>query len=1363
MASTTVVTAGFARRAALQQRESSSRLRSFSPAAATSVAGFSSSSTTRLFVPGHINGRRVEGLQRSGHGRPQVQVRHFSGFDLKPELETFEHPTLSKADFIKNIRKPVGLYSESLEQIKHEIGKMDSLPGNGSLPLLSEGEKDAYLHSLLANLIFPKAVHTHFDKSCFGLPLFGSAVYSHMWAGVGNHLMAKKPSAQKIDEVMKIITYYRTPIISEELFRMGYSPEKVYELVAKQFYLQYWSGQDNKDPLIFNPMVRTFYPCDSHIGAGSTDLGRDTELQAAKLYCMGKENMEAPVTILNTGDTGFFTDGAMHALQHFAEAREQGYKMPMIFLINANNSAISARFDYGGKYGDLGEYGVKRIHERFELWSNLIDKGFETWAHDMNSGIDAMKKACDQVLETGRPTYVISRWPFRPGGHASDQNPAPEEMLLDQFEKYKNVMIYQLACAAPKGMSGSELVAKIQQAEDSIVGHVEHAIRGCKVMSREQVRELSQPGSTTVLKEEGGEAVDLDINYLLGKGQKKFAGMGSEIYSKAIQNQMDIADKEGKMVRYVHQENHHKGQHDTRGGVYGELQAIGPEHADKFVGFMPQEAQVVQVGAAYRSVLPSGNRVFVKGPHTIFNEHARDHIKYAAYRYCDAGEHANHIYIFDGGSLAFREKEKVIDAETNEETERDMFLARVGEHHNTPEYSSFAGDANTVMCLPIDMNVLSNCMQEMVRLHDMGRMVLGVAPTMSFGMLHPILPLPEHKQATGMQVNDYFKVQVPGTLEPMNGKKLIMIGWGPDCKMIAKVLMQENLNCELIVLNYNRAPNALVNYLDDLATKGVATEVIVVDPNPNSALMSPVVSSIRRRIKYPDDLFFSECTIQNAYVPYGLGDPLIQEKDIYNTLFYRQVIEGVPDLSMIKRVKSRAAAPAAGSAAPASGASGGATETVFAPMDGEGVYISFQKKVGDSVKADEIIAEVESDKATIEITSPINGVIEEIFVAEQKEMDVTGDETKICSVKPAGAAPAAAAPAATPAAAPSAAAATGKLEMVQAPMDGEGVYVKFVKQIGDSVKADELICEVESDKATIEITSPVDGVVKEYFVEENKEINVTGDETNICSVQAMGSAPAAAPAAAASTPAPAASTPAPAAGAPTPAQSASGKFARKSSVGDGGRRKLSRFQQAMVKNMSVGNLDTNCFFLVETVDFKKIITKAKSEGVSPVIVLIKAMAEAAQHSGMNHRLSKNREEMIYHDTVNIGCAIDVAGQLRTAVIKDAYGKSLTEIKDDLARMVALGAKLPAEDQDLSKVCFTVSSLGKDAPQMVIPVLPKATTGILGVGRLQDDKTSAMLTLTVCHAISCVKTTSRPRVVMQICKHKSACNAHPHER
>jgi pyruvate/2-oxoglutarate dehydrogenase complex dihydrolipoamide acyltransferase (E2) component len=1241
---------------------------------------------------------------------------------------------MTPEDFVKQIRKPLGLYTHSLEAIAAELQSINGEAAQAKrdtkiADFLSKEEQEAWFDALLMNLIFPKGVHTHFDKSCFGLPLFGSTVYSHMNAGLGNYAM-QKMGTSNIEEALRYITYYRTPVIPEELYRLGYSQDQVLEIIAKQYFMQYWSGSpftEKKDPLIFNHMVRSFYPCDSHVGSGSTDLGRDCELQAARLFCMGKEGMRPPVTVLNTGDTGFFTDGAIHALQHIAEARELGYAMPLIYLINSNNAAISARLDYGERYGDNGDYAVERIEKRFEMWGErLIEPGFTTWAHDVSGGIEAMRMAVDQVLETGRPTYVIARWPFRPGGHASDQSPAPEEMILDQFVKYRDVMVNQLISGAPEGMSPGEIADRVKSMEDKVMGKVEHAITGVQVLDRKDIRELCQPGSETVLAHEAGEPVKLNVNYLLGKGQKSFAGMGSDIFGRAINEQMNLGDEDGRAVRYVHQENHHQGKHDTRGGVYGELNPIEAKHMDKFVGFMPQESQVVQVGAAYRSVLPPGNRVFVKGPHTIFNEHARDHIKYAAYRYCDAGSHANHIYLFDGGSLAFQEKDAFIDKETGDEVIRDLFLARVGEHHNTPEYSSFAGDANTVMALPMDMNVLSASMPEMVRLHDMGRMILGVAPTASFGMLHPSFPMPDGKKC--LTVNDFLQVDVPGKNKPLNGKKLIVISWGPDTKMVARVLAQENIEAEIIVINYNRVPNALVTYLDDLAIAGTETEIVCVDANPNSALLGPVMSQLRMRLGWPRDLIFSECTIANAYVPYGLGDPLLQPADFLKALRNRDVIEG-GDQKKFKRTKfvrrpsgSRSEAARAETAAKNT-TQAGSTEIVNAPMDGEAVTISFIKKPGDTVVADELVAEVESDKATIEINAPVAGVIEEYFVEEKKEMDVT-PETRILSITvgggdASGGAPVEASPGAK-------STATGEIEIVNAPMDGEGVVVSFAKKVGDTVRTDDLVAEIESDKATIEVNAPCDGIIKEFYVPEKKDLDLTS-ESKIFALEVVS----------ATSKPPGASPGEPAFG-HTPkvikedtvgAMQSKGQedYSKKTQVVP-----LSRYQLSMVKNMTVQPTDTNVFQLLERVDFKEMHAASKQAGVNPVAFLVKKLGDAAAQVGMNKKLTKDRKGMQYLSQVDIGVAVDVEGQLRTAVVRDVSNKSAQQIRDDIARFVSLKAKLPLEDQDLANVCFTVSSMGKDASELVIPVLPKGTSGILGVGRV-DDQGKTALVATLCHA------------------------------
>lgn len=96
----------------------------------------------------------------------------------------------------------------------------------------------------------------------------------------------KSKGTSSIDEALRYITYYRSPVLVEELSRMGYTEDQILEIVSKQFFMQYWSGKAldpaKKDPLIFNPMVRSFYPSSSHIHSGSTDLGRDTELQAAR-------------------------------------------------------------------------------------------------------------------------------------------------------------------------------------------------------------------------------------------------------------------------------------------------------------------------------------------------------------------------------------------------------------------------------------------------------------------------------------------------------------------------------------------------------------------------------------------------------------------------------------------------------------------------------------------------------------------------------------------------------------------------------------------------------------------------------------------------------------------------------------------------------------------------------------------------------------------------------------------------------------------------------------------------------------------------------------------------------------------------
>ena len=195
----------------------------------------------------------------------------------------------------------------------------------------------------------------------------------------------------------------------------------------------------------------------------------------------------------------------------------------------------------------------------------------------------------------------------------------------------------------------------------------------------------------------------------------------------------------------------------------------------------------------------------------------------------------------------------------------------------------------------------------------------------------------------------------------------------------------------------------------------------------------------------------------------------------------------------------------------------------------EVAVIELLVKVGDTVKAEQSLITVESDKASMEIPSSTAGVVKELKVA-------LGDKVKegsvVLLVEAAGAAAApvaAAAPAAAPAApvapapvtaaAPVAAVASTGPVVVHVPDIGDfkdvAVIEVFVKP-GDNIKLEQSLITVESDKASMEIPSSHAGVLKELKVK-------VGDTVNIGDLLAIleGAASVAVPVAAASVSAPA--------------------------------------------------------------------------------------------------------------------------------------------------------------------------------------------------------------------------------------------------
>lgn len=156
----------------------------------------------------------------------------------------------------------------------------------------------------------------------------------------------------------------------------------------------------------------------------------------------------------------------------------------------------------------------------------------------------------------------------------------------------------------------------------------------------------------------------------------------------------------------------------------------------------------------------------------------------------------------------------------------------------------------------------------------------------------------------------------------------------------------------------------------------------------------------------------------------------------------------------------------------------------------EGEIIKMHIKAGDKVTDEDIIMEVQNDKAVVEVPCPVNGTVTEVFGTDGAVfrvgqvvavIDAEGDlpEQEQASEEPANE------PASAPAAvAPAAASGSSKFQY-RFPELGEGLHegeiIKMHIKPGDKVTDEDIIMEVQNDKAVVEVPCPVNGTVLEVF------------------------------------------------------------------------------------------------------------------------------------------------------------------------------------------------------------------------------------------------------------------------------------------
>ena len=482
----------------------------------------------------------------------------------------------------------------------------------------------------------------------------------------------------------------------------------------------------------------------------------------------------------------------------------------------------------------------------------------------------------------------------------------------------------------------------------------------------------------------------------------------------------------------------------------------------------------------------------------------------------------------------------------------------------------------------------------------------------------------------------------------------------------------------------------------------------------------------------------------------------------------------------------------------------------------EVAVIELMVKPGDAVRAEQSLITVESDKASMEIPSSHAGVVKELKVA-------LGDKVKKGSLilmlevageapAPAVSAPAAPAAVAPPAAAPAPAAAapavaSGPVE-VRVPDIGDFkdvTVIEIMVKAGDSVRLEQSLITVESDKASMEIPSSAAGVIKDLKVKMGDKVNI-GDLLAILegtaptAAVASASAPAA-PAVVAAAPAQAAAVPAavaapahvptatPALGLPHASPSVR-KFARqlgvplnevkgsglkgritdadvqaftrsvmsgavqtlaisaqqaaKPAAGGGGSElglipwpkvdftkfgPVERKEMSRIKKISGANLLRNAIMIpavtnhddcdITDLEAFRVSTNKENEKsgvkVTMLAFLIKACV-AALKKYPEFNSSLDGDALIYKQYFHIGFAADTPNGLMVPVIKDADKKGIFQISTEmgeLAKKARDGKLSPAE---MSGASFTISSLGGIGGRYFTPIINAPEVAILGVCR-----------------------------------------------
>ncbi len=441
----------------------------------------------------------------------------------------------------------------------------------------------------------------------------------------------------------------------------------------------------------------------------------------------------------------------------------------------------------------------------------------------------------------------------------------------------------------------------------------------------------------------------------------------------------------------------------------------------------------------------------------------------------------------------------------------------------------------------------------------------------------------------------------------------------------------------------------------------------------------------------------------------------------------------------------------------------------------EATVATWFKKPGDAVAADEMLCELETDKVTVEVPAPSAGTLGEVVAAEG---ETVGVNALLATIAEGGgaAAPAPAAAAAAPA--PAASAGGGASVDVMVPTLGESVteatVATWFKKVGDAVAADEMLCELETDKVSVEVPAPAAGTLSEILaaegetVQANGKLAVLGSGDGAVAASAPAAAPATAPAAA--TPnkdvedapsakkamaeaglssdqvagsgrdgrvmkddvakaaaAGAAATAAPAA-APAPAPAAAAAPVAADDASRQERVRMTRLKQTMARRLKESQDTAAMLTTFNEVDMTEVMAlrtqyKAQFEKkhgarLGFMSFFTKACCHALQEiPEVNAEIDGT--DIVYKNYVHMGIAAGTPTGLVVPVIRNAHSMSFAEIEKAISEKGKRARDGKLSMAELQGGTFTISNGGVYGSLMTAPILNPPQSGILGMAKIQD--------------------------------------------